>query len=254
MHLCRAFLFVIYMRILILILLSIFAYTASAQSYYWQSGKKKKHYKYLTLGGGIGTRMFFGDVQTTSSLFNKLTFAYQTDLRYQWKRNIGIVIQGGGRSFKGKKKYAQPETGQVMSGKLWEGEVAIQYSVLRWEDFLKGSFVGYDDYVRFNTYIGAGVGGSLYNTSTETSLLVSTGVDSTSIVTNSASASGMGVFIPIQLGVRYRFTTAISINLEFQYQFYFTDKLDAIERRKSDNMGLTILKIGYSFGQPNKHI
>ena len=228
------------------------ALTSNAQSYYWQSAGKKSRLKYLTVGGGIGGRMYFGDVQPTGQIFNKVKMAYQVDLRYQQTRHIGYSIQMGGRKYKGYKAFAYPGSYQEMNGGVWESQIMFQYNWLKWEDLSIHKFAGYDPVVNINSYIGIGAGGALFSSSFESNYTSSS--DSLLTVNIENNASGFGFYVPVEFGIRYRLNPSISLNIEFQYQIYFTDKLDAVERSLNDRMGLVILKLGYSFKPPKKRL
>ena len=182
-------------RYLIILSISLCAFTSGAQSYYWQNAGKKSHLKYLTVGGGIGGRMFFGDVQTTGQLFNKVKMAYQVDLRYQQTRHIGYSIQMGGRKYRGLKEFAYPGSFEEMNGGVWEGELMFQFNWLKWEDLSVHKFAGYDPVVNINSYIGIGAGGSLFSSSFESNYTSSS--DSLLTVNIENSASGFGFYVPV---------------------------------------------------------
>lgn len=241
------------MRIIGFLIASFFVSQSFGQGYYWQSGKKRVHYKYVTVGLGTGNRMYLGDVQESGALFNKISLANQVDLRYQWKKYLGFSFQAGGRKYRGYKELAGTDSYQEMTGRLWEGQFVAQFNWIKWEDMLQRSFAGYSPLSKLNAYIGLGVGSSLYNASFRAQR--STIVDSALVVTESEnSAAGFAFYIPIEIGFRYRFNPSWSLNLEYQYHSYFTDKLDAVESSLNDNMTVTLVKLCYSIGQPKKKV
>jgi opacity protein-like surface antigen len=239
------------MKILFFVISLFIVNLGYGQGYYWQSSKKRVHYKYLTVGLGSGSRMYFGDVQESGALWNKINLAHQMDLRYQWKKHVGFAIQAGGRKYRGYKTLSGTDSFQEMNGRLWEGQFVAQFNWLKWEDMLKRSFYGFSPLAKVNAYVGLGFGGSLYNASfnsQRTSI-----VDSVLVVSEfENSAAGVAFYIPIEIGFRYRFDPTWSINLEYQYHSYFTDKLDAVESSLNDNMSVTLVKLCYSIGQPKK--
>lgn len=221
--------------------------TVFAQSYYWQGGKKEPFYKKLTVSAGVGQRMFFGDVQKTGSLFNKTNLAFDIDGRYQWKKRWGLNLQLAGYKFRGLKTFAYPGSEMTMTGSIWQGAAMVQFNVLQWIDYNKGTFYGFDPVVKFNTYVAAGAGGGLFSSSFNSNYVSS----QDTIITNyeSGSAGGFGFYVPVEFGFRYRIKPAWYVGLRLQYQLFFTDKLDAVERSLDDRMGMMMLRVGYSFGQ-----
>lgn len=238
----------------IILIISLFIVTqAKGQSYYWQSGKKRAHYKYVTVGLGTGNRMYLGDVQESGAVLNKISLANQLDLRYQWKKYLGFSIQAGGRKYRGFKPLAGIESYQEMTGRLWEGHFVAQFNWIRWEDMLQRSFAGYSPLAKLNAYVGIGVGSSLYNASFRSQRVIT--VDSVEVINETENnAAGFAFYIPIEIGFRYRFNPSWSLNIEYQYHNYFTDKLDAIESSLNDKMTVTLLKLCYSIGQPKKKV
>lgn len=230
-----------------ILLLSI---SLQAQSYYWQQGKKDPFYKYLSFSGGVGQRMFFGDVQKTGSLFNKTKLAFDFDARYQWRTRWGFNIHAAGWKYEGLKTFAYPGSEMVMNGSVWQGAAMVQFNILQWVDFNKASYYGFDPVVKFNTYIATGAGGGIFNSSYSSNYVPSqdTLIDNYS----EASAGGFGFYVPVEFGVRYRFKPAMHIGMRVQYQLFFTDRLDALERSLDDRMGLLMIRFGYSLGQKKK--
>lgn len=244
-----------FIRCMRLILFTLFfglAQLLSAQGYYWQEAKKEQKWRNLTFGLGAGNRMYFGDIQQTGSIFNKINMAYQMEARYQMNPRLGVALQSGGRKYSGYKQFAYPGSYQELSGRLWEGHFVGQFSPLKWIDMNVHKFAGYDPIVRANLYIGAGVGGSIYNASYD--LVYNSSSDSTVSVSESKSASGFAMYVPIEVGFRYRFTPRWSMNFEYQYHLYFSDNLDAVNRSANDRMGLLLFKMAYSLGQPKRPV
>lgn len=250
------------MRILLLIVaLLALVLETDAQGYFWQSTAKKRHYKYLTVDGGPGLRMYYGDVQQPGALFNKVKVAYGLGVRYQWRTRVGFAAQFGGRGYAGKREHGGfPDAIDEMTGSLWEGQLHINYSWLKWEDFTQRHFTERDPVTKINAYVGTGFGGSQFTASyTSRTYQVATAQDSlgndsiyTYPVDNSGSSAGVGIFVPVVFGMRYRFTPAWSLGAEWQYHFYISKNLDALATNKYDGMATVMVRLGYSFGQTKR--
>ena len=247
------------MKQLVLILFIVFAYfQADAQGYFWQSGGKPKRYKYLTVDGGIGLRMFSGDIQQRGSLFNPMKLAYGVAVRYQMSPHFAPELQLAGRGYRGKAEFGgYPDAVAEMNGTLWEGDLVFQYSILRWEDFTKRMFTDRDPVRKGNVFIGAGAGAALFNSSfSQRTYNTQNFVDSLGNDTSfalpvdlSGGGSGFAFRVPVVFGARYRFTPSVSLGFQLQYHLYFSDNLDGVERKNNDGMTLFMVKLGYSFGQ-----
>lgn len=246
-------------KLIYILLLSLFvSSTADAQGYFWESGSKTKRSKYISVDGGVGMRMFSGDIQQRGSLFNPMKFAYGVGARYQWSPHAALALQLGGRRYAGKREFGGfPDAIAEMNGSLWEGDLMFQYSILRWEDFTKRMFTDRDPVRKGNVFVGVGAGGALFNSSynqrtysTQT-VTDSLGNDTTLSTPVDVSGGGSGfVFrVPVTFGIRYRFTPSISLGFEAQYHVYFNDNLDGVQRKNNDGMTLFMVKLGYSFGQ-----
>ncbi|MEQ9187001.1 MAG: hypothetical protein RLP15_04650 [Cryomorphaceae bacterium] len=246
---------------LLILFLLLSAMEASAQGYFWQSGQKKQHYKYLSVDAGLGLRMYSGDIQQKGALFNPLRFAYGIGARYQYRPRLGFALHAGARGYKGKADHGGfPDALDDMSGKLWEFSLMTQFSILRWEDFTQRMFTDRDPVRRMNVFLGVGAGGALFNASYTSRKYVTKvfqdtlGRDSMSFVPidNSGSGAGFAFHVPVVLGGRYRFNPSWFMSFELHYDVYFSDNLDGLKRGRNDGMGLAIVKVGYAFGQPKK--
>src|SRR5688572_23176026 len=182
------------------ILLLFAANVLLAQGYYWQSASKKKHINYLSVEGGGGLRMYFGDIQQQGQLFNKPKLGYQFGARYQWKPRLGLALQLGGRAYQGNIRYAYPGATAHLDGKLWEGQFVIQFNWLKWEDFRVRMFTDRDPVTKINSYIGAGFGGSLFNASYTSNYISS--ADTLVGEYEAGSAGGFGMYVPVEFGIR----------------------------------------------------
>lgn len=232
-----------------------------AQGYFWQNGQKKQNWRYIAIDGGIGLRMYSGDIQQKGGLFNPMRFAYGLGARYQYRPHWGFNLHFAGRGYKGKAdRGGFPDALDEMTGKLWEFGLGVQYSILRWEDFTKRSFTDRDPVRKANVFIGVGGGASLFNASytsrryTTEILQDTNGRDSTAFNPVDASGSGAGFAfsVPITFGVRYRFNPSVYMAFEATYSLYFSDNLDGLQRGRNDGMTLLHLKIGYLLGQSKK--
>lgn len=221
-----------------------------AQGYYWQSASKKRHISYVSVEGGGGLRMYFGDIQQPGQLFNKPKLGYQVGVRYQMRPRFGVALQLGGRSYQGNIRYAYPGASAHMDGKLWEGQLVFQFNWLKWEDFTVRMFTDRDPVTKLNSYLGAGFGGSLFNASYSSNYISS--ADTLVAEYEGGSAGGFGIYVPVEFGVRYRFNPRWSIGMELQYHIYFTNNIDALASKERDAMGAMMFKLGYSFGQRSK--
>lgn len=239
-------------------MLLVLSTSAIAQGYFWESGTKTKRSKYITVDGGLGLRMYSGDIQSKGSLFNPMKIAYGVGARYQFSPHAAIALQLAGRRYAGRANYGGfPDAVAEMNGSLWEGDLMFQYSILRWEDFTKRMFTDRDPVRKGNVFIGVGAGGALFNGSynqrvyRSQTVVDSLGNDSTFFTPVDASGSGSGfaIRIPIVFGMRYRFSPSLSLGFETQYHLYFNDNLDGLQRSNNDGMTLFMLKLGYSFGQ-----
>lgn len=218
-----------------------------SQSYYWQGGKKKQNYRYLSFDAGLGTRMYFGDIQTSGSQFNKIKLAYELGGRFQFKKRWAVGANLGGRGYKGEKQFGLPGAYSKMDGKLWSGSVSCQFSWLPWEDFSIKQFTSRDPISKSNLFLGLGIGASQYNAS-YVSNYVAAG-DSIVAEFQGGSASGIAVFIPFTFGYRHRFNPSWNLGFELTYYTYLSDKIDAFERQGRDSMGAFYIKAGYTLGQ-----
>lgn len=231
---------------------------SSAQSYYWQSAGKTKKIQNLSVDGGGGLRMYFGDIQQKGSVFNKPKLAYGIGVRYQMRTKLGFALNLEGRSYEGNAEHGGfADAVDKMTGKLWGGHLMVQYSWLKWEDFTRKQFTDRDPVTKINMYMGLGFGGALFNSSyssrkysTQT-FTDSLGRDSSVFVPvdASGSAGGFAMYVPVSLGVRYRFSPSLSLGMELVRQFYITKNVDALATKKFDGMGTAMLRLNYSFGQ-----
>jgi hypothetical protein len=235
--------------------------SSNAQSYYWQSGTKGKKIQNLSLDGGVGLRMYFGDIQQKGSIFNKPKLAYGIGVRYQMRPKLGFALNLEGRGYEGNAEHGGfPDAIDQMTGKLWGGHLVVQYSWLKWVDFTRKMFTDRDPVTKINLYTGVGFGGALFTASyssrtykTQT-LKDSLGQDSIvfSPVDASGSAGGFGMYVPVVLGARYRFSPRLSLGVELTRQFYITKNIDALATKKFDGMGTLFLRMSYTFGQKTK--
>lgn len=246
---------------LLLMFLLLTAAESLAQGYFWQSGQKKQHYRYLSADAGVGLRMYSGDIQQKGSLFNPLKFAYGLGVRYQYRPRLGFALHAGARGYKGKAEHSGfPDALDEMNGKLWEFSVMTQFSILRWEDFTQRMFTDRDPVRRMNVFVGVGAGGALFNGSYtsrkyRTEVLQDTaGFDSTAFIPSDYSGSGAGFafHVPVVFGGRYRFNPSLFMSFEAHYDVYFSDNLDGLQRGRNDGMGLFIVKLGYALGQTKR--
>ncbi len=236
--------------------------SVSAQGYYWGSGGKKKHIQNLTVNAGLGLRMYSGDIQQRGSLFNPVKLAYGAGARYQFNPRLGVTLDGAGRGYKGKAEQGAgfPDAIEEANGKLWEANMTIQFSILKWEDFTQRQFTDRDPVTKGNVYVGVGGGAALFNGSYSSlryataTALDSLGNDSsyTYPVSASGSGSGFGFYVPFVFGVRYRFDPMWSLETQMQYHMYFSDNLEGLQRGRNDGMTLFTVKLGYTFGQNKK--
>ncbi len=224
--------------------------------------REEKAAEIFTVDAGLGLRMYSGDIQQKGSLFNPMRLAYGVGVRYQPSPRLGFALNGAGRGYKGKSEQGGgfPDAVDEMKGKLWEGNLTVQYSILKWEDFTKRQFTDRDPVTKGNVFIGVGVGGAMFNGS-YTSLRYASAIGKDSLgrdsaytfpVSSSGSGSGIGIYIPFVFGARYRFDPMWSLGLEMNYHMYLGDNIDGLARGKSDGMSLFILKLGYTFGQNKK--
>lgn len=243
-------------------LLLLISTIVQAQGYYWGSAGKTKRLKNLTVDGGLGLRMYSGDIQQRGSLFNPLKIAYGLGVRYQTSERLGFALNGAGRGYKGTAEQGAgfPDAMEEMNGKLWEGNLTVQFSILKWTDFTRRQFTDRDPVTKGNVFIGVGGGAALFNGSYSSlryatgNALDSLGRDSsfTYPVSTSGSGSGVGFYVPIVFGARYRFDPMWSLSAVMNYHMYFTDNLDGLQRGKKDAMTLFMVKLGYTFGQNKK--
>ena len=249
-------------RLIISVVFLLASISLHAQGYYWKNAGKKKYIQNLTVDAGLGLRMYSGDIQQRGSLFNPMKFAYGLGVRYQVNERFGFTLNGAGRGYKGIAEQGEgfPDAMEEMNGKLWEGNVTVQFSILKWTDFTKRQFADRDPITKGNVFIGVGGGAGLFNGS-YSSLRYATakaldvlGNDSnyTYLVSTSGSGSGFGFYVPIVFGARYRFDPMWSLGLEMNYHMYFSDNLDGLERGQKDAISLFMLKLGYTFGQNKK--
>ena len=235
--------------------------TSLSQSYYWQSGSKTKKIQNLSVDGGVGLRMYFGDIQQKGSVFNKPKLAYGLGVRYQMRPRLGFALNLEGRGYEGNAEHGGfPDAVDKMTGKLWGGHIMVQYSWLKWEDFTRKMFTDRDPVTKINMYTGVGFGGAMF-TASYTSRTYKTqtfqdtlGKDSIVFlpVDASGSAGGFGMYVPVVLGVRYRFSPSLSLGLELTRQFYITKNVDALATKKFDGMGTAFLRLSYTFGQSKR--
>ena len=90
------------MRIIVILLFLGLSLPSISQGYYWQSGSKEKKLKNLSVNGGVGLRMYFGDIQKKGSVFNKPKLAYGIGVRYQMRPKFGLSLGLEGRGMKGR--------------------------------------------------------------------------------------------------------------------------------------------------------
>lgn len=242
----------------ILLLLTLISYS---QGYYWQSGTKEKKIKNLTIDGGVGLRMYFGDIQQKGSVFNPVKIGYGIGVRYQMRPRLGFNLELEGRGYKGKAEHGgYVDAIDEMTGKLWGGHFLVEYSWLSWEDFTRKQFTDRDPVTKTNMYLGLGFGGALFASSyTSRTYKTVNSIDSLGkkVVTNfpvdnSNAAAGFAMYIPVSFGGRYRFKPNLSLGLEFQRHFYITKSVDALATKKFDGMGTMMLRLGYTFGQSKR--
>jgi opacity protein-like surface antigen len=234
---------------------------AHAQGYFWQSAQKKTHLNYFSVDGGLGMRMYSGDIQQKGGLFNPLRLAYGLGLRYQYRPRLGFALHAAGRGYAGKAEHGGfPDAMDQMTGKLWEGCFMVQYSWLKWEDFSQHMFTDRDPVTKANLFIGLGVGGAMFSSSytsrvyTTFTVQDSAGRDSTIFtpIDRAGAGAGFALQVPIAAGFRYRFNPAVHLAFELHYQLYFSDNLDGLVRKRNDGMTLFMVKLGYQFKQTKK--
>ncbi|MEZ4722263.1 MAG: hypothetical protein R2813_10355 [Flavobacteriales bacterium] len=246
---------------LLIILLSLVAGRGHAQGPAWggSPGGKKNSIKNLSVEGGFGFRMYFGDIQQKGSLFNPIKLTYGIGARYQFLPAFGTTLQLEGRGYKGKAEHGgYPDAIDEMTGKLWGGQLLVHYSWLRWEDFTKRQFTERDPVKKINAYIGSGFGAAMFSSSyTSRKYRTVTGKDSLGNdstyafpVDASGSAAGVAPYVPIVLGFRYRFKPHFSVGFDIQRHIYVVKNIDAYSSKKYDGMGTLTLRASYTFGQP----
>gem|GEM_PF-381510 len=254
-------------RGLFVIVLMLICSAAFSQRYYWQSQPgKKKLYKYITVDGGVGLRMYFGDIQQPGAVFNKPKLAYGLGVKYQWRPRLSLAAQFEGRGYKGYREHGgYPDALDQMDGKLWGGHMSVNFHWLKWEDFSSRSFTDRDPVTKGSAYIGAGFGGSMFTASytsrvyekmtvtyTDTVTMRDTSVTDFFPVDNSGSAGGFGMYVPIVFGVNYRFNPSLHIGYEMMYQLYINKNLDALATKKFDALFPMMVRVGYTFGQAKR--
>lgn len=230
-----------------------------SQSYYWQSAGKGPGFVHnISVDGGVGARMYFGDIQQKGAVFNKPKFAYGLGVRYQMRPRLGFGLQLEGRGYEGNAEHGGfPDAVDKMTGKLWGGHVSVQYSWLKWEDFTRKQFTDRDPVTKTNVFVGTGFGGAIFSSSYtsrtyKTQIFTDTlGQDSTGYipVDASGSAGGFGMYVPVMIGGRYRFSPRLYAAIELTRQIYITKNVDALATKKFDGMGTATVRIGYTFGQ-----
>ncbi|GAB5539257.1 MAG: hypothetical protein Salg2KO_13600 [Salibacteraceae bacterium] len=244
-----------------IVLAMVVSYSLSAQGYYWQSGTKESVIKNLTVDGGAGGRMYFGDIQKDGAVYNPVKLAYGVGVRYQMRPRLGFVIEGEGRKYRGKAEHGGfPDAIDEMEGSLWGGHLAVQYSWLKWEDFTQRQFTDRDPVTKINLFVGAGFGGAMFNSSYTSrtykrrTVTDSLGRDSSFnvAVDASGSAGGFGMYVPVQFGVRYRFSPQLHLGAEITRQIYITNNVDAFPSKKLDGMLTFMARVGYTFGQKKR--
>ncbi|HAW20046.1 MAG TPA: hypothetical protein DCX14_07690 [Flavobacteriales bacterium] len=249
------------MRIIVILLFLGLSLPSISQGYYWQSGSKEKKLKNLSVNGGVGLRMYFGDIQKKGSVFNKPKLAYGIGVRYQMRPKFGLSLGLEGRGYEGKAEHGgYPDAVDQMTGKLWGGHLMVEYSWLKWEDFTRKQFTDRDPVTKMNMYLGVGFGGALFNSSYTSRIYESfvvtdsLGADSTffSPVDMSGSAGGFAMYVPVSLGFRYRIKQNIAVGFELQRQFYISKNVDALATKKFDGMGSVLVRVHYTFGQSKR--
>ncbi len=247
--------------VIIILSFTCFVPSLNAQSYYWQSASKVKKIQNLSVDGGVGLRMYFGDIVQKGSVFNKPKIAYGIGLRYQMRPNLGFALNLEGRGYEGIAEHGGfPDAIDQMTGKLWGGHLMFQYSWLKWEDFTRKMFADRDPVTKINLYSGVGFGGGLFTASYssrtyKTQTLKDTlGQDSIVFlpVDTSGSAGDFGMYVPIVFGARYRFSPRVSLGVELTHQFFITKNIDALATKKFDGMGTLFVRLSYTFGQKTK--
>jgi len=260
-EICRLICNYIMRGFILLVSLISLAINAGAQGYFWQSAPEEKKSKNWSIDAGVGTRVYYGDIQTKGSLFNKVKLAYGIGGRYQFSPRLGLALSAAGRGYAGHANHGGfPDAVGDMTGKLWQGSLQVQYSWLKWEDFTRRSFTERDPVTKGNAYLAAGFGGSLFSASftdrTYKTQIFKDSLNRDSIVKIAVDkgdpANGFGMYVPVVLGFRYRFTPVWSLTLETQYQFYITKNIDGLASKKFDKMLYSTVRLGYTFGQTRK--
>lgn len=207
--------------LLILVWLLCFGYSElHAQSFYnWKRDRK------LTLGLGLGTTNYYGELRNTARVLNfnpdvAINVEYPLSPRLNARAEFTFYqIEGADNEYEGD-SWAQSRYRRNLSFRANNFELSTFAVLSLFKDNIK-----YYQRSSFNPYVLAGIGVTTVNPK---AFYQGEWYKLRDIQTEGVDYSAFALVIPFGAGVKYKITNDFNIALEAVYRFTFTDYLDDI--------------------------